>query len=140
MKLWLVGFALLISGCVTGVKVDNIDQSLEEVRSSIVAVSGEFKWVSSNRRRFESQYFPRRQMQSFNPDRAQERLYAKFTVVGDRRPYQILVEVIVEQRDGITYKQTGKDGDMAKLIADDLTRALAKSREERNAIDSFRAF
>jgi len=129
-----------INGCVTGVKVTEVAQSIDEVRSAIRTVAVEHKWVSANRRVFESRYFGRASNKNFNPGKATERLFARFTILGDRRPYEILIEVIVEKREGSEYVQAGEDSFIAEKLAQELALALTKSREDSNAIDSFRAF
>jgi hypothetical protein len=110
------------------------------VRAAIHTIAVDYKWVSANRRVFESRYFGRNSKKKFDPEKSSERLYARFTIMGDRRPYQILVEVIVEQKQGSEYVEVGDDPEIAEKLAQELAVALTKSREDRNAIDSFRAF
>lgn len=139
-KLLLLVIFLSVFSCVTGVKVTEVSQSLEEVRAAINIVAIENKWVSANRRVFESRYFGKNPRKSFDPDKAPERLFARFSILGDRRPYQILVEVIREKKDGLDFVADGEEPEIAEKLAQELVDALTKSREDRNAIDSFRAF
>jgi len=129
-----------LASCVTGVRVTDVTYSIDEVRAAIHAVAVDYKWVSANRRVFESRYFGRNPKKKFDPDKASERLYARFTIMGDRRPYQILVEVMVEKKEDSEYVEVGEDPEIAEKLAQELAVALTKSREDRNAIDSFRAF
>jgi hypothetical protein len=131
---------LMTNGCVSGVKVPKVTQSLEEIRSAIYAVAVNIKFVSANKRVYESQYFAKKSTKKFNPDTVSERLFARFTILGDRRPYQVLVEVIVEEKEETGYLQVDEDPDVAEKLAEELVLALSKSREDRNAIDSFRVF
>jgi hypothetical protein len=139
-----VGFVFLFSsffsGCVSGIKVTDVSQSLDEVRAAIQTVAVEYKWVSANRRVFESRYFARDSKREFDPYKSRERLYARFTIAGDRRPYQILIEVLVERKKGSAYEKVGDAPEIAEKLAEELALALTKGREDRNAIDSFRAF
>jgi hypothetical protein len=131
---------IFFTGCVSGIKVTDVSQSLDEVRAAIQTVAVEYKWVSANRRVFESRYFARDTKKKFDPYKSPERLYARFTILGDRRPYQILVEVIVERKEGSDYVEDGEAPEIAAKLANELALALTKSREDRNAIDSFRVF
>jgi len=132
--------SLFFSGCVMGVKVDPVTQPLDEIRASIVNISGEVRTVGETRRQFETKFFSRKPSKSFDPTTSKERLYARFTVLGTRRPYSVLVQVFVQIKDGPEYVDDGEDDDMAEQIAKDLELDLSKSREQRNAVDSFRAF
>lgn len=138
--LYIILFIWPLSSCVTGLKIEEVNQSLEEIRGAIKDVSGDFKKMSANKKIYESIYFSRKPVKNFDPLLANERLYARFSILGDRRPYSILIEVIAEEKQGNTYKVTGNQEDLAEKLGEDLKRALSKSREDRNAIDSFRAF
>jgi len=139
--IFLIILALSVS-CVSGVKVTEVAQSLDEIRASIQTLAVDFKQVNQNRRIYESRYFARDPQKKFDSESAPERLFARFSILGDRRPYEILVQVFVEKKDPKTgeYVFSGEDEQLATQIANDLVRILIKSRAERNAIDSFRVF
>lgn len=72
---------------------------------------------------------------------ARERLYTHITVLGDRRPYDVQVEVLVESRNQEgAFELVGNDDSRAAVIADKLKKALNQSRDKRNVIDDFRSF
>lgn len=139
-RIILVAAYLYLVACVSGAKVKNVNYTVEEIRIAVAKISTSIRKGGGNERSFETNYFSRRAVKNFDPARAKERAYARFTVFGDRRPYQILVEVIIESRSGVGFKESGKDRGLANQIALDLSSALTKSREDRNAIDSFKAF
>lgn len=139
-KLILVVVYFYLLACVSGAKIKNVNYTVEEIRIAVAKISTSIRKGGGNERTFETNYFSRRAVKNFDPARSKERAFARFTVLGDRRPYQILVEVIIEARSGIGFKESGKDRALANQIALDLSSALTKSREDRNAIDSFKAF
>ena len=106
----------------------------------MVAIAGEPRFVSQNQREIYSDYFPREKDPDFNPNIARERLYAKFTILGDRRPYDIIVEVYPEELDGSKFVRGSLDLEMSKKIARELRKYLAESPAERSILDSFRPF
>jgi hypothetical protein len=63
------------------------------------------------------------------------------TILGDRRPYDIQIEVVVEIRDkeGI-YQVVERDDARAEKIAKDIQKALVQSRDNRNIIDDFKPY
>jgi hypothetical protein len=70
------------------------------------------------------------------------RAYAHVLLLGDRRPYKISVRVFIEKRpkDSLQYSPAGEDPGLAQELADKITQNIANRREDRNAIDDFRAF
>jgi hypothetical protein len=65
-------------------------------------------------------------------------------ILGDRRPYNIEISVIKEEREvegeDFSYYETGHDERLAKQLETALHTRLTKRREELNIIDDFRAF
>lgn len=132
--------SLILAACASGHILRESPRSLDEIRAAINAIAGSPREMSENRRTFYSNYFSRRKEAFFDPTKSRERLYAKFTILGDRRPYDIQVEVHVEERSGNEYDDVGVDEEFSEQIALELQRELSKSREDRNVIDDFRAF
>lgn len=144
IKTWLFATFLFLSGCATqqerGVTLHERNYPLTEIKAAIVSISGEPRSVSDNKREFISQYFTRRKETNFDPQKSKERLYAIFTVFGDRRPYDIRVEVVVERRSGSSYEEYSADDQMARKIATELKTRLNQGRDGRSVIDEFRPF
>lgn len=115
--------------------------SLSETRRVITVVIGEPRGVSQNGREILSKYYDKRNKAIEKMDMARERLYTRVTVLGDRRPYDIQVEVFVESRtsDG-GFEPLDRDDDRASVIAEKIRQALNQSRDKRNVIDDFRSF
>jgi hypothetical protein len=137
--IWVL--ALLLSGCATsGVIVPNNMYSIGEIRAAIVQVVGEPRFVSKDQRELLSQYFSPRPDPNFNPDISKERLVATFNILGDRRPYDVRVEVTTEKKISGAYKRAGENSMMSKRVAKELKERLNQSREGRSLIDDFRPF
>lgn len=130
----------LFSGCISGHLITESQHSIGEIRNAILYISGTPRSVSENQREYVSTYFPRRKDPHFDPSRARERLYAKFTILGDRRPYDIQVQVFIENKVEGGYDEVGLDDGMSDQLANELKLRLTRSREDRNAIDDLRVF
>jgi hypothetical protein len=132
---------LLNAGCATGVKVSSIERSVGTIRKIITAVAGgELRSMSDSQREFFSPYFSRRPDPNFDPEKSRERLYAIFTIIGERRPYEVRINTIVERRINGKYEEIGEDDGMTQKLVSEFQSALAQSREEKNVIDDFRSF
>lgn len=130
----------LLSACTTGAVVQNTpDHSLNLLRFAITKVAPQgIRSTSSNQREYYSNYFlPGAEEE---PATKRERAYAHFLVLGDRRPYRTEVYVINERASGGAFHKDGQDKALARELAKRLETVLAKSREDRNFIDDFRAF
>ncbi len=139
VQILLIGSFLV--ACTSGTyRISEQNLSLGEVKRIITSVIGDPRILSENQRTFYSRYFSRTGDSKFDPERAKERLYAKVVVLGDRRPYDLEVEVMVEERAGKGYQEVGTDAVEAKKLGKDLRSRLNQGRNERNAIDDFRAF
>ncbi len=140
-KLLVSGIALLVSSCISNAyRIKEQNLSLGDIKKSVASVIGEPRKTSENQRTYVSQYFSRTPNPKFDPEKSTERAYAKVVVLGDRRPYDVELDVIVEQRDGNRYVEVGTDLSEAKKLGKDLRSKLNQSREDRNVIDDFRAF
>ena len=133
---------LFFSGCSVqrGVLLNHHNRSLRDLRQAIVAIAGEPRSISQNQREIYSDYFPREKSPDFNPNLAIERLFAKFTILGDRRPYNIIVEVYPEKLVSGRYERQRLDLEMSKRIARELRKFLVESPADRSILDSFRPF
>jgi hypothetical protein len=131
-----------LSGCATGgVILRETPLSVSETRRVVVAVIGEPRSVSQNGREIVSKFYDRRDKAIAKMEMAKERYYTHVTILGDRRPYDIQVEVLVEGRNPEGgFDQVTRDDNKATTIAEKLRQALNQSRDTRNVIDDFRSF
>lgn len=140
-RLIIVLLGLLLQACATdGHLVRNSDRSMKEIRTAFVAVAGEPRKESANKRTFESEYFPRNPDNNFKANKARERLFGRFVILGDMRPYDVQVEVVIEVRTPDGYEEVGVDEALSHELANSLKKELIKSSEGRNVIDDFRPF
>ncbi len=73
--------------------------------------------------------------------KAKERRFAHVTILGERRPYDILVNVVVESQVTETaYEASDTDDELSEALAKAIKSELLKSLENRNMIDDFNAF
>ncbi|UOF00350.1 hypothetical protein [Bdellovibrio reynosensis] len=133
---------VLLSSCTTGgVILRETPLSVSETRRVIVGVIGEPRSISQNGREIVSQFYDKKNKSIEKMDMAKERFYSHLTILGDRRPYDVQVEVLVEGRneDG-GFDLVDRDDDKAGILAERLRQALNQSRDTRNVIDDFRSF
>ena len=142
MKTYLLIFlSFIFSGCVsTGYLIKEQNLSLGDIKKSVASVIGDPRKVSENQRTYLSQYFSRNPNPKFDPEKSFERAYAKVVVLGERRPYDVELEVVVEQKESSRYVEVGNDMLEAKKLGKILKTKLNQGREDRNVIDDFRAF
>ncbi len=134
-------FFVFITGCVSqSYLIDNQNYSLGDLKKTLVSLIGEPRQVSENQRTIYSRYFSRRPDSKFDPERSPERLYAAITILGDRRPYEVQVEVYFEIKDGSAYLNQGIDEIETNKLGRGIRTRLNQGREDRNIIDDFRAF
>lgn len=133
---------VLLSSCRTGgVVLRETPLNLSETRRVVMSVIGEPRSVSQNGREMTSRYYDKKGSNIEKMDMAKERFYTHVTILGDRRPYDVQVQVLVEGRneDG-SFDLRDRDDDRAAPIAEKLRQALNQSRDSRNVIDDFRSF
>lgn len=129
-------------GCRTdGIIVRETPLSISETRKAIVTVIGEPRAVSGNGRELYSKYYDKKGQPIERMELAKERFASHVIILGDRRPYDIEVEVLVEERDEDgRFQVVEKDEDMAHPLADKIKKTLYQSLDSRNLIDDFRSF
>ncbi|MCB0422871.1 MAG: hypothetical protein KDD61_17860 [Bdellovibrionales bacterium] len=97
--------------------------------------------VSANGREFYSNYFLPKGSDLINATSKSRRFYAHVQVFGDRRPYKIIVGVVLEARtEPGVYQYVKNDQRIAKALFKRIKHRLAKGREDQNVIDDFRVF
>lgn len=156
VKLALLLF--LLPGCSSTQKISGMEYSLVDIQKGIAAVvpKGIAK-ISPNGRTHISRYFD---PESIDADRStersegveRERATVICTILGDRRPYTIEIDVLVEEDesgakpsknddylDG-TFDKVGYDKKLALYFKNRLANYLAKLERNKNLIDDFRPF
>lgn len=129
-------------GCQTdGVMLHETPLAISETRRCIVTVIGEPRITSENGRELFSKFYDRKGVMDDKSKTNRERLFTHITILGDRRPYDIQIEVVVEIRDKEgAYQVVEKDDARAEKIAKDIQKALVQSRDNRNVIDDFKPY
>ncbi len=137
-----VGFMLAsLMGCAgPGEYIRDSNVSLTDTRRSLVKIFGEPRHLSQNGREFTTSFFDKKGRMIGSVKKAKERRYAHITILGERRPYDVLVHVIVERQveDG-SYEDTDDDDALAENLIKQIQVELLKSLENRNIIDDFNA-
>jgi hypothetical protein len=142
-KLLMSLFFVSLLACQSdGVFLRDTPLNISETRKAIASVMGQPRATSENGREMVSKYYDRkgnRDEEALKSSR--ERLSTHTTILGDRRPYDIQVEVVVEIRDHDgKFQVVERDEGRAEKIAKEIQKALVQSRDNRNLIDDFRAY
>lgn len=142
VRLCFLATIAFLTGCRTGgVILRETPSSLTETRRVVAGIIGEPRDVSRNGREMISHYFDKKNKRIEKPDNVKERYFAMITILGDRRPYDIQVEVFVETReDDNEFSSPDRDDDRAAVMAEKIRQSLNQSRDTRNVIDDFRSF
>ena len=138
-----LGLLFLLNGCQTdGVYLRETPLGASETRKAIVSVIGEPRTTSDNGRELTSRYQNKNGSFDDGSKVLKERRYTVVTILGDRRPYDIHVGVVVEKKfkENGKFETAGPDDGLAQEMADKIKKALHQSLEKRNIIDDFRAF
>ncbi|MFP5518636.1 MAG: hypothetical protein ACLGGX_01935 [Bdellovibrionia bacterium] len=142
MKYLLALFVVLLAGCQTpGIVLKETPLGISETRKVIVSIAGEPRSISQNGRELVSKYYDRDGLFIQRMEKAYERFYSHFIILGDRRPYDIAIKVHREiRKDGGGFEFIEQDLDRGELLAERLKAALNESRDKRNLLDDFRSF
>lgn len=137
IKIVILGvvFSVLTLGCAQDqIKAEESETSIGEIKKAVVSVIGSPREISQNQREFTSQY------SDLPNTKPSERVYYIVTILGARRPYEVEVKALVEQRQGKAYREVGEDARLAQKLLKDIQNKLHQGRDGRNLIDDFRAF
>lgn len=135
--------ALLMASCSTpqGAVIKESNISLTETRKVIVKMFGEPRSVSQNGREIITDFMDKKGRMIESVKKAKERRYAHITILGERRPYDIVMNVIIEtQVEPGIYEKVDDDELLSDVLAKNLQTELLKSLENRNIFDDFKAF
>lgn len=117
--------------------------SLVRIQKSILAtLPWGLRYKSNDGREFQSEFYDAYNPQIRPQDGAERRFYARVQILGDRRPYDLVAEVIEEKFDKKRgkYRQKGVDRDATASYQAYLVRRLEGKTLERDLIDEFKTF
>lgn len=140
-QILLTAFIILITGCQTGVFIRESPAAMTDIRKAFVVLFGDPRSTSYNGQELISKFHDKRNRVEEGLEKAKTRYFTKLTILGDRRPFQIKVEVFQEVKvSGQQYEIIDEDMEMARKTAQKLEEVLNQSLKNRNVIDDFRAF
>lgn len=140
--IFLFFVSCVIVSCTTpGAVIKESNFSLTETRKAVVKMFGEPRSVSQNGRELITDFMDKKGRMVESAKKAKERRYAHITILGERRPYDIVLNVIIEtQVEPGVYEKYDEDELLSDVLAKSLHTELLKSLENRNIIDDFKAF
>ncbi|MES3037399.1 MAG: hypothetical protein V4736_05770 [Bdellovibrionota bacterium] len=133
----------LLGSCVhrSGARIEASTSSLTETRKIISSIIGQPRTISENGRELTSFYSDDRGLKINDPTKVQTRWYSKVVILGDRRPYELTIDVNKESKDtNGEYYLERTDEAKSERLAKRIEKALHQSLDTRNVIDDFRAF
>ncbi len=148
MKLTLTATLLLLffiglTACQTpGVIISESNLPVSDHRKAIVVVINEPRLISTNGRELTSHYHDR----NFNyldvNSKTRKRYYTKAVVLGARRPYEVSVQVRVEERnpENNVFQDIGLDEGLSIARAKAIKEMLNQSRDKSSTIDGSNPF
>ena len=147
MKYILKGFiftflTLSILGCRTGVIIEESNIPVSENRRAIVAAIGEPRTISQNGREISSHFHDSNFKYLEMTPKLKRRYYTKVIVLGARRPYDVSVQVRIEERDPETrsFQDIGLDENLSMIRAVAIKEMLNQSRDKSLTIDGSNPF
>ncbi|OQW47793.1 MAG: hypothetical protein A4S09_14650 [Proteobacteria bacterium SG_bin7] len=143
--LWLVGGLAVVNGCISEPTMTNLDYPLPLIEKAIQASVVKVKSVTQNKREFTSDYLTK-EGRLWDPiGNDPQRVVIKIAVSGDRRPYDLDIETLVEERStgqpshSVGFKAIGTSKKLSQEIQFRIQNYL-RQNSRRNLIDDFRAF
>lgn len=134
---------IFLYGCTTpqGALIKESNVSLTETRKAVVKLFGEPRAISQNGRELITDFMDKKGRMVESAKKAKERRYAHITILGERRPYDVVLNVVIETQVGPgVYEKLDDDELLSDVLAKSLQEELLKSLENRNIFDDFKAF
>lgn len=141
-RLLILSFSIGLWSCASSsVVIREEPHSVSEIRKAVTVILGEPRSMSQNGRELLSHYHDRKRLMLEATEKVTERLFTKVVILGDRRPYDIAVDVHVETLEDGEFVDSDKDESLAQRTAREIKDQLYQSRiSDPNLIDDFRAF
>lgn len=141
-------FILFLASCAhNGVAIEGMNHPLVQIKSKVMNILPlGLREKSQNGREYFSQYFVMSNGKAFSGKSHPQRKMVRIMILGDRRPYEVVVTVFIQKRIGRkgngspVYKNISFDKAMAKRLANTLRTQLNNRREDMNVIDDFKVF
>lgn len=132
-------------GCSHGQKIENLNDPLVGIKNIVRdSLPGGTREVSANGREYKSHYVTLDGRRYDRFESSNERAYAQILILGTERPYDLLIQVIIEKREGppgsFQFYQSGYSEGFAKRIADQIQNSIVKRRGNHNVFDQIRPF
>ncbi len=140
MKYFLTAVLFFLTSC------QQLGESVEsplsgpETRKAIISVIGEPRKTSETGREILSKYYNRKDVIDENPEKLRDRYFIQVTIVGDRRPYDVHVKVVLEKKQDGQYDAVAEDESRAAKVLQQIQKNMNESRDRRNLIDDFKPF
>lgn len=138
-NIFLFSLSATIWSCQTteGFIISETGLAIRPTRIAITAALGEARVISQNGREISTHYHDRKLKYLEVTPKTQERLYTKIIILGARRPYDLEVQVHIEQRDPDTrnFHDVGIDEQLSLKQARAVQEALHQSLEKSQVID-----
>ncbi len=117
--------------------IEESSLSATEHRKAIVAVFGDVRKISQNGRELFSHYHDKKFNFIDDPTKVSIRYFTKTSVLGVRRPFEVLVEVRRERKDPETmqFVDQGLDDGLSQKRLNELRTVLNQSRENSQEFD-----
>lgn len=128
----------LLTGCQTSRHViEESTLSAAEHRRAIVTVFGDVRQISQNGRELFSHYHDKKFNFIDDPTKVSVRYFTKTSVLGVRRPFEVIVEVRRERKDPETkqFIDQGLDDGLSQKRLNELRTVLNQSRGNSQEFD-----
>lgn len=133
---------LILSACQAGYVIEESNLSVKDHRKAVVAAIGEARTVSENGREISSYFHDKKLKPILDMTKVKVRFYTKVLILGERRPFEVHVEVHVEQRDPDTriFQDVGLDDRLTRIQALAIKETLNQSLEKAHLLDGEKPF
>ncbi len=118
-----------------------LNRPLKDLRRAVhYALKGKVKNQSENGRTYFSVYHRPGMDTRLSAHKQKERAQVAITILGDRRPYEVLVLYRVETLTGGKFSLSRYDKSLANQYLERVSEYLASRPEDRDIIDDFRPY
>lgn len=133
--------SLELMSCRSGMMIRDVQMGQTEIRKAIGEVLGDPRKVANEGREFISRYHDENLAPIIGTQKVKSRFYTVVDILGDGRPYDLIVETFKESKDDYgVFVYDDKDEELAQKISEDLQKSLNHIMNNRNLIDDFKPF